>query len=105
MLPLVSQRGGFCPAFSTRLSIDKCSTIAPSFGNEGERELFSKGAKSEMNNGGQLRIILDGVAYDVLGLNEVGGKKLDDGYMYGKAPNITANDFDSNAKVVSFSIF
>ena len=69
------------------------------------QQLLDKGAKSTMSNDGQLTVELGEIGYYVSGLKESGVKKLDQAYMTGEDPKITAQDYDSTATVVSFSIY
>lgn len=69
------------------------------------KELFDKGAKAMMWNDGSLTIELNNRSYNVSGLKAAGDMKLQQGYMTGEDPQITPQDFESGAEVVSFVIF
>ena len=69
------------------------------------QELFNKGAKAAMRNDGQFTLEINKIGYHVSGLNEAGDIKLTNGYLTGETPQITIEDFESDAEVTSFFIF
>lgn len=67
--------------------------------------LFDKGGKANMSNDGQLSIILGNLNFKVSGLKPAGDMKLQNAYATGENPLITAEDFESSAKVESIVVY
>ena len=71
----------------------------------GVKQLFDRGAKGAMSNDGRLSIRFGKIDYYPSGLKDAGNMKLEQAYFTGEEPYITADDFEKNAKVISFFIF
>lgn len=69
------------------------------------QNLFDKKGKANISNDGQLSIVLGDLHYKVSGLKQAGDMKLQNAYATGENPLITAEDFESSAKVESIVVY